>query len=216
MAAVVGLVAALGAGCSDDGGDGGGGLGSAPGGDALVEPFEAAAEDAYEAADADRSEDFNRGVEIEDGCFALDEAGAVAVAEALELDGAADAVIQDGTFLSGPPGQREQIICGIDLDGERVTVTAGTTVLERDQLLEQMELAAGQNDEEVSVLDGDAPGLDGDSVLATDRDGFASFTWVDGDFLVVLSFPEDLADYDRGFEALPVLVDAVAATLSGD
>jgi len=202
----------LAAGCSDDGG----GLGDGPDGAALVEPFETEAEAAYEAADLDRQDDFNRGARIEEGCFALDDAGAVAVAEALALDGAADAAIDDSTFLQGPPGQRENLTCGIDAgEDARIGVTVGTTTLERDQLLEQMELGAGQVDQELSAIDGDAPGLDGDSVLAIDRDGFATFGWIDDDFTVALSFPEDMADYDRGFEALPVLVGAVGETLTG-
>lgn len=211
MAALV-----LAAGCSGESDDGEG-LGDGPDGAALVEPFEAGAEAAYEAADSDRLDDFTRGVTIEDGCFALDDAGAVAVAEALGLDGAAAATIGDGTYLQGPPGQRENLSCVVDVGEDMpIGVTVGTTTLERDQLLEQMELGAGQADQEITAIDGDAPGLDADSVLAIDRDGFATFGWIDADFTVAVSFPEDLADYDRGFEALPVLVGAVTETLTGD
>ena len=215
LVAALALVAA----CSDESGDDeglGGGSGDGPDGAALVEPFETEAEAAYEANDGDRLDDFNRGTTIDDGCFALDEAGAVAVTEALALDGAGDAGIADGTFLQGPPGQGETLSCGIDAgEDARIGVTVGTTTLERDQLLEQMELGAGQSDQELTEIDGEAPGLDADTVLAVDRDGFATFGWIDGDFTVALSFPEDLADYDRGFEALPVLVGAVADTLTG-
>jgi hypothetical protein len=203
------------AGCGGRGG--GDGLGRDPGGEALVAPFEEAAEDAYEAADSDRTEDFNRGVRIEEGCFALDDDGAASVAGALGVDGAGDAAVDDSGFLTGAPGQREVLTCGIDLGGgERVGVNLGTTVLEPDEVLEQFELAAGQNDDELTVLDGDAAGLDGDSVVAVAYGDYASFTWVDDDFHVALAIPSDVAGADRGFEALPVLVDAVAEALGGD
>jgi hypothetical protein len=94
-------------------------------------------------------------------------------------------------------------------------VQAGTTVLERDELLDQQEVVADQRDEEVELIEGEAPGLDGETVLAMDRDGIGTFTWIDGDFTVTLSFPEELADYDQGFAALPVLVGAVGDTLTG-
>lgn len=217
---VAALVAGAFAGCSgDDDGDGGGGGGvlsggGGPAGDDLVAPFEAAAEDAYEAAGSDRVDDHARGVLLEDGCIGLDDRGAVAVAEALGLDGAGDAVVDDSGFLTGTPGQSEVATCGIDAgDDRRIGVNLGTTVLEPDEVLEAVELSAEQNDEDVTVLDGGAPGLDGDSVVAVAFDEHTNVAWVDGDFQVVLVVPASIAGPEEAREALPVLVGAVADAL---
>lgn len=221
----VGAMAVLGvAGCGDDddggggaGGDGGGGASVDAEESALVEPFDAAAEAAYTAAGSDRSEDFTRGVVVEEGCFVLSDEGVVAVAEALGVDGAADAEITEGTYLSGPPGQRENLTCSLYVGDDEVTVGihTGTTQLDRDELLEEFELYAGRDDLELEVLQGEAPGLDPDEVFAVDRDGFVTVGWIQGDFQISMSIPEQVADADAGFQALPVLVAEVTETLSG-
>lgn len=209
-------------GCGDDDADGAdadgdGGSAGDTDGSALVAPFDDAAEAAYEAAGADRREDFTRGVTIDEGCFVLSDEAVVAVAEAIGVEGAGDAEVNPGTFLTGPPGQRESLVCsiGIGEDDANVSVNTGTTPLDRDGLLEEFELFADSNDVEVQQLDGEAPGLDPDDVLAVEREGVASFSWVRDDFQISLSVPTEVADAEAGFRALPVLVEGVTDTLSG-
>ncbi|HMG41121.1 MAG TPA: hypothetical protein VK611_07305 [Acidimicrobiales bacterium] len=208
-------VALAGVACSGDDDDSGGRV-DEPDGASLVEPFNAAAEEAYEAAGSDRQEDFTRGV-AETGCFVLDEAGAVAVADALGVDDPDGAELAGDGFISGPPDDRELLVCPISLAGvdENVGVNAGTLDGDRAEVLQDMRRGAELNDDEIEEVDGEAPGLDGDHVLAVARDGATQLVWVDGGFGVSLTVPDDVADAEAGFRALPVLVDAVAASLAG-
>ncbi|HEY8546879.1 MAG TPA: hypothetical protein VIL36_17585 [Acidimicrobiales bacterium] len=201
------------AGCSDESD---GVLGDGVDSEALQEAFEAEAEAAYEDADADRTEEFDRGVRIEEGCFALDDEGAAAVVEALGLDGD-DAEVTDSGFLQGPPRTREVLTCNVEVgEDAHFGVSVGTTTLDRDEVLDLQEVAAGRGSLDLEVLDGDAPGLPADQVFGVDREGFALFGWTDGDMQASLSFTDELADFDRGFDALPVLLGEMARTLTAD
>lgn len=87
---------------------------------------------------------------------------------------------------------------------------------DRASLLEEISEAAEVRDAVVAETDGEAPGLDREHVLAISQDDQeAVFVWVEGGFRVTLAVPAEVADAEAGFRTLPVLVDAVAASLDG-
>lgn len=198
------------------GGCGGGGDGD---GDrdteALITSFGEEAEAAYDAAGDSRSEDFSKGVSTDD-CFILGADGADAVVEALGL--AVDEPPEVGfTYLSGPPGQSESISCAIDVGGPddaTVTIDAGTMAADRDQVALALASSESEGAEEV---DGEAPGLDPDDVVAlvTNEGEVTLLGWVSDGFYVGLNVPTALAEPEAGLAALPVAVDAVTTALGG-
>lgn len=208
--AVAPVLAALvvAAACGDDGGSDGA---------TLIEPFQAQVEDAYEANGRDRSEDFNRGVIVEQGCFVLDQEAAVAVAEALGVDDPDGAEPGGAVFINGPP-EREVLSCYIDISHEhQVDVTVGTVPLDRDELLRELQEsnAGSGSDNEVHEIDGYAPGLDADHVMAFQQGGGTTFGWVHDGFAISMRLSPGLAEPDAGFQALPTLVEVVETSLIG-
>lgn len=217
MAALVALVAAGGAACSgDDGGGSGDGGAGQPDGQALAAAFGDAAEAAYDERGGDRAEDFNEGVVLDGDCFALDGGGVDAIAEALGLD-PQDVEIGRGTFLNGNPDRQEILTCPLGGGGgrDRISFTAGRVSYDRDGLLEQLRESADPDEGPVEEIEGEAPGLAGDQVLAVSRNGgeTVAYAWVADGFAVTLAFLSEVADPDTGFAALSEAVDAVATTL---
>jgi hypothetical protein len=68
--------------------------------------------------------------------------------------------------------------------------------------------------ENSTEIEGDAPGLAAESVVAAEADGIHQFAWVDGDFFVGVSGTTEQLSTDEGFEALSAAVDGVESTLS--
>lgn len=197
--------------CGDDGGDA-----LEVDGPALVEPFQAEAEGAYAAHDADRSEDFDTGAFVEDGCFALDQETATTVAESLGVEDPESAELDDqGVFILGPP-ERERLTCAVMLRGDStITVTIGTVPVGRDELLREADRRnEAMDDPAPQEIEGDAPGLDADHVVAYTQDDGAVFIWVHDGFAISLAFHSEVAEPEAGFEALPVLVEGVATVLA--
>jgi hypothetical protein len=229
--AVAGTCGLAGLGCSGDDDDGGGarrgddGTGSdggeAAGGDhaggggasdgaAMAAAFVETAEAAYGDAGLDRAEASAQGVML-DVCPVLTTDDAVAVAGALGFDDAG-ADVTTGNYLSGPP-ERELLTCGIGLPGGagNVGVSTGSVPYDRDGALDDIRRA----DPQVEELQGETPGLDGADVLGVSRGQQSNVViWVDGGFQVALSLPPGVAGAEAAFRALPVLVDAVAASLA--
>ena len=211
--AIAGVFAALAlgaAGCGgDDSGDGGG---SEPDGAALGDAFGEAAEEAYASNDQNRDEDFAQGALLED-CFILDDDAVAAIGE--EVAGASDATVTAPNFLVGPPGEEETMSCGIEAGkGNLVAnVTAGTTLVDRDGLLERI---TRDPEAPTTEIEGEAPGLDSENVIALEAgEGAAQFIWVSDDFAIGVSGPLEELDGDAGFETLSVAVEEVSRTLEG-
>jgi hypothetical protein len=201
--AVIVVVGALA--CSD-GGDGGDG-GVEPDGARLVRAFQAEAEDAAESG-----EELSEGG-VETGCFVLDRQGVVAVADALGVDEPDRAELDGRAFLLGPEG--ESIGCTIETgDDAPVNVMVSAVSVDRDGWLRDLRRAAG-SDTELRDIDGDAPGLHADHVVAVNSDLVATFAWVHDGFAVTMTVLPEAAEPEAGLQALPVLVDAVAASLTG-
>lgn len=198
--------------CSDDGrGD------DAPDGAVMADAFGEAAEAVYDDGGGDRREDFADGAATDD-CFVLDADDAHSVVDALGADDPERASLDDLHFIVGQPDQEEQPRCTISLaqGEESVSVRVGTGPADRESVLYRLHQRAEQEGSEVEEIDGETSGLDDDQVLAVSENGqIATFVWVDDGFLVSLSVPAGVADSAEGFRALPVLVDAVAASLDG-
>jgi hypothetical protein len=194
--------------CSGDDDGGGGGE---PDGAALVDPFGEAAEAIYDDAGLDRDEGFNQGT-LTETCPVLTDDDAVAIAEAVGVDDADSATVDgDNTYLSGPP-QRELMSCLVRLnDDDVVGVSLGTTPVDRDGQLDELRQNLG---DEIETIDGEAPGLDPDHVVAFARSGEAPVAiWIEGGFQIGLNIPDGVATPDDALNALPAAVDAVAAAL---
>lgn len=127
-----------------------------------------------------------------------------------------DAELARGTFLTGAPDRPELLTCTIAGGDQRaISFTVGTVSEDRDEVLEQVREGAHPDAGPIEEIEGDAPGLGEDHVLAVSRDGgeYFAFAWIDGGFLVTLAFPSGVADPERGFAALSEAVDAVRTSL---
>jgi hypothetical protein len=215
LTAVLALVAlaVLASGCGDSDDDGEADA-SAPSGVELADEWDAEAAAAYEAAGKDREREWAQGALVE-GCFFLDQEGANAVAAALGED--VEAEVSDKNFLHGPPGEEEQMICGLSDpadtesgEGGLGSVGAGTTLATPEQYTERL-----LREPESTELEGTAEGLDAAEVVAVEREGINTFVWVNEDFTIGVSAPAELITVDEGFAALPVVVDEVSRTLLG-
>jgi hypothetical protein len=182
---------------------------SGPDGAALAAAFGERADEAYADAGKDRDEDFGAGFLVKE-CFSVDDDAAAAIGEAAGFE----LTFGDSNFLRGVPDEEESLGCSVDADGDErptiVMVTTGTTLAEPDQFLERLLRAT----EGVTEVEGDAPGLDPESVVATEADGISQFAWVDNDFFVGIGGPSEQLSTEEGFAALSATVDGVESTLS--
>ena len=213
LVAVVSGVAIAAAGCGgSDSGDSGPEVSS---GADLAAAFGEHAADAYAANDLDRKESFAQGTTV-DGCFFLDQDGGGAIADATGTEYAEVAVSKEN-FISGQPDQEETMICSLNdpaADGDPgliATVGAGTTLANPEQYLER-----SLRVQDAAELEGSAEGLDADEVVAFERQGIRSFVWVHDDFVIGVSGPEQALSAEAGFAALPVAVEEVSRTLTGE
>lgn len=204
----VGLALAL-AGCGG-GGDDAPDESTAPDSAALSEAFDAGAEQAYTDADKSRADDFGSGVVIDD-CFAIDDDGAAAIGDAAGFE----LTLGENNFLQGVPGEEERIGCSVEAgdDGPPpiFMVTVGTTLVDTAQFLERIK----RNLEDVTEIDGEAPGLDPESVIGVEGDGTRQFAWIEDDFLIGVGGPADQLSEEEGFAALSAAVEGVESTLGG-
>jgi hypothetical protein len=204
MAVAVAATAPLVAACSGDDE-------SEPDGGALVDPFGEMVDGLYSDAGRDRDEDFDRGV-LAETCPVFDDEDAVAIAGAVGVENADDAtVVGDNTYAHGPP-QSELLGCTIRLsDDEVFGVSLGTTVFDRDGLLDVYREEYG---EDVDEIDDDAAGLDPDHVLGILRSGEGpTAVWVTEGFQVGFTLPEGVGGPEAAMSALAIAVEAVAAAL---
>ena len=199
LLALVACAALLAAGCGDDGG------GDETDPATMKSEFDEAAESAYEAEEANREEDFKRGVPLTENCFILDQEGADAIAEAL---GSESGEITATSFLSGEPGKDELLTCTL-VDDKGVgfaTIIAGTTQATPKELRQQAPLN--------EPIEGTAPGLDPADVAAVVAGFSRRYAWISDEFVVGVVRPSKAQNEQLGFESLSVAVDEVARTLS--
>lgn len=199
LLSLVACAALVAAGCGDD--DGGGDEADPA---TMKSEFDAAAESAYEAEEANREEDFKRGVPLTENCFILDQEGADAVAKAL---GSKSGEITATSFLSGEPGEEESLSCTL-VDDKGVafaTVIAGTTQASPKELRQRTPL--------IVPIEGTAPGLDPDDVAAVLAAFTRRYAWVSDGFVVAITRPSKQPDEQAGFKGLSVAVEQVGRTL---
>jgi hypothetical protein len=205
VAFVLAIAGCGGDGSSDDS-DGG------PDGAALRAPFNELAAQAYDEAGEDRDAQGGAGVLVE-GCFVIDDEAASAIGAAADID---ELTFIEDNFLQGVPDQEERLLCGVEkpdgTDGPPpiVNIGAGTTTLNRDQLLARL---LNSDDAERHEVEGEADGLDPSTTLAAEGGGVSQYAWVDGDFTVGLAGPSDQLPPDKGFAALSAAVEGVQSTL---
>lgn len=175
---------------------------------ALAEAFEQEAIAAYESQDLSREDDFARGI-FDIDCFILDEEGAAAVGEAIA--GSGEVEVTEGSFLRGVPAEDESLSCPLGAGDEvrALSVTAGTTLVDRDQLL-----ARFLREDGATEIEGDTGELDPDEVAAVEVLEQRRFAWVADDFLIGISAPATELEPDEGYAALAVAIDEVERTLA--
>jgi hypothetical protein len=212
-ALAAGLVAVALAGCGGGGDDSSSTTTSSsqPDGTTLTASFDDLATQAYQDAGKDRQQDYTGGTTV-DGCFIADDETATAIGDAAGFE---VTFAQKNNYLQGLPDQQERLLCSVEpppgADHPVIaSVSAGTTTLTPDQTLANLQRV----DKSTKELDGTAPGLDPDSVLAVEGGGISQFIWIDGDFTVALSGLSDKLTPDQGFAALAAAVDGVSRTLS--
>ncbi len=184
---------------------------SQPDGTTLIASFDDLATQAYKDAGKDRQRDYTAGTNV-DGCFIADDETAKAIGDATGLE---VTFATQNNYLQGLPDQQERLICSIEPPAGAdhpviVSVSAGTTTLTPDQTLANLQ----RTDKSTHELDGSAPGLDPDSVLAVEGGGISQFMWIDGDFTVGLGGLSDKLSPDQGLAALSAAVQGVSRTLS--
>ena len=166
----------------------------------LVGPFNEFVEQTYEDAGTGPDEPI-----FLESCPVMTDDDAVAILAAAGIHPAGD-VAAEGGRLATREGAR-LVMCAVTVDDERpINLMAGTTDRDRDSY------AAGVagDDDLMELVDGEAEGLDPDTVFgATDGD-LVTATWVDGGFWVTVIMT---SNPDDAFEALPAAVEATAAAL---
>jgi hypothetical protein len=195
------------AGCGGDDSDDGGDAGSSVSGADLVAPFEADADQAYDAEGLDRDDVVaaETGVVVKD-CFAVDAAGAQSIGDAIDGgEGAGEWTTGTDGELDGQAGE-ESLKCPLERDGEPadVELDLSTTELDRDGIAS---LLTERGYREVEASD---TGLDASSVLVlvSEQTGAVLAIWIDEGFRVSLNGAG--LDRDRSGEALETAVTAVA------
>lgn len=172
----------------------------------LTAAFDAEAAAAYEEQDSDREENSAVGIVVED-CLVIDDEARAAIAGELLGDDAIE--LSDTNFLLGAPGEEERLTCRF---GERhgATITAGTTTATAEGTRERL-LGA-----DASPIEGEAEGLDPDSVAAGLATGSARFAWIEDGFMIGVSGPEGEVSPEEGFAALTAAVTGVERTLAAE
>lgn len=169
--------------------------------------FAAAADRAYEAAGKDRAEDFALQVTIDD-CFILPAGADAALADAVGLK-----QLELATVLIGGPPENEMIQCYFGSDGRETQaiggVFAGATTLTPEQFRDQIIRNRKGGDD----IEGNAPGLDPDRVVAIRDEETGVYAWVDDGFFVSVTSPDP--DPDIGYAALGVAVEQAQGALAG-